>query len=265
MRLVWLTDIHLNFLRPSSIEAFLNTILAESPDGILLGGDIGEAPSLVEYLKLLETKLGLPVFFVLGNHDFYRGSIHTVRTIVADLTRTSAKLSWLNLARVIPLSGKTALIGHDGWGDGRLGDAMGSSVVLNDFLLIEELRLSNKKALLAVLNRLGDEAAAHFGITLPAALQRHDHVIALTHVPPFREATWHEGRISDDDWLPYFSCKAVGDVLRAVMLENPHRRLSIYCGHTHGAGVCQILPNLTVYTGGAEYGAPCIQEIITVE
>ena len=45
------------------------------------------------------------------------------------------------------------------------------------------------------------------------ALERFEHVLVLTHVPPFREACWHEGRISGDDYLPYFACKATGDVL----------------------------------------------------
>jgi hypothetical protein len=27
--------------------------------------------------------------------------------------------------------------------------------------------------------------------------------------PPFREATWHQQQISDDNWLLHFSCKAV--------------------------------------------------------
>jgi 3',5'-cyclic-AMP phosphodiesterase len=38
------------------------------------------------------------------------------------------------------LTPNTALVGHDGWGDGRLGDLNWSGVILNDFLLIEELR-----------------------------------------------------------------------------------------------------------------------------
>jgi hypothetical protein len=78
----------------------------------------------------------------------------------------------------------------------------------------------------------------------------------LTHVPPFREACWYEGRISDDNWLPYFTCKAMGDVLTRVMRERPQKRMTVLCGHTHGAGEADILPNLHVRTGGAEYGRP---------
>lgn len=37
-------------------------------------------------------------------------------------------------------------------------------------------------------------------------------IIVLTHVPPFKEACLHKGKISDDDWLPYFSSKVMGDI-----------------------------------------------------
>lgn len=100
---------------------------------------------------------------------------------------------------------------------------------------------------------------------LPQACERSKKVIVLTHVPPFREATWHEGHVSNDDWLPYFSCKAVGDVLVKVMESRPDCHLTVLCGHTHGGGVATILPNLQVITGAAVYGHPKIQQMIEVE
>ena len=64
-------------------------------------------------------------------------------------------------------------------------------------------------------------------------MRRFQHIMVLTHVPPFREACWHEGRISDDNWLPHFTCKAVGDVLIEAMAANPDHRMTVLCGHTH--------------------------------
>ena len=61
--------------------------------------------------------------------------------------------------------------------------------------------------------RLGDDAAATLRPHLVEALEAAPEVLLLTHVPPFREACWHEGRTSDDDWAPGFTCKAVGDLL----------------------------------------------------
>ena len=97
---------------------------------------------------------------------------------------------------------------------------------------------------------------------MPEALERFDQVVFLTHVPPFREACWYDGRISNDEWLPHFTCKATGDAIREAAERHPERQIEVLCGHTHGAGTAEILPNLVVYTGGAEYGEPAVQSII---
>ena len=164
----------------------------------------------------------------------------------------------------MPLTDAACLVGHDTWGDGRLGNAAGSPVILNDFLLIQELASLDRPALLGRLNALGDEAAAHLAGQLPAALANFAHVYVLVHVPPFREACWHEGRISDDDWLPFFTCRAVGDVLAAAMRQHPERRMTVLCGHTHSPGAAQVSPNLEVKTGAARYGSPRVQEVLVV-
>lgn len=48
------------------------------------------------------------------------------------------------------------------------------------------------------------------------------------------------------------------------MAEHPDRRLTVLCGHTHSPGVFRPAPNILVRTGGAEYGAPRIEDEIEV-
>ena len=164
---------------------------------------------------------------------------------LAQAAAQSQSLVYLNEAGVVELTPTTALVGHDGWGDARLGTFDSSEILLNDFLLIDELRADgptpweiNRDILRRTLNSLGDEAAAHLARVLPEALRTHDRVVLLTHVPPFREAAWHEGSPSDDDWLPFFACKAVGDVILEVMAAHADCRLLVLCGHTHGGQIC---------------------------
>jgi hypothetical protein len=71
-------------------------------------------------------------------------------------------------------------------------------------LLIEELAGLDERGRLLRLHSLGDEAASYFRAVLPVALTRSRRLVVLTHVPPFREACWHLGRVSDDAWLPHF-------------------------------------------------------------
>ncbi len=40
--------------------------------------------------------------------------------------------------------------------------------------------------------------------------------------------------------------------------------MTVLCGHTHSPGEAQVLPNLHVLTGGAEYGRPEVQRVLTV-
>jgi len=264
-RIAWLTDIHLEFLTAKEVQAFLGTVAVAQAESVLVGGDTGTAKTLCGFLLEMEIALPVPVYFVLGNHDFYGGSIADVREMAKRVTERSNRLSWLPRSGVVGLTPTTALIGHDSWADGRCGDYHGSSVMLNDYFEIEELSGLNKEARLEKLNQLGDEAARYVRETLTGALQRFPHVIFLTHAPPFREACWYQGEISGDDFLPHFSCKAVGDALREVMGEHVDRRLTVLCGHTHGPGTASILPNLRVVTGGATYGKPQILGVFDVD
>lgn len=256
MRLAWATDVHLNFVSGQQIAAFAQALVAEEPDAVVLSGDIAEAPTLREHLLAIEAVVQRPLYFVLGNHDYYGGSIAGVRAVARELTATSRWLRWLPEAGVVPLPGGVALIGHDGWADARAGDFERSSVFLNDYLLISELRDLDRAELRRRLAALGDEAAAYFQRVLPQALAIGKRVVAAIHVPPFRAACWHEGAISNDDWLPHFTCVAAGVAMAQIMAAHPEAELLVLCGHTHGAGVARIAPNLKVLTGGADYGAP---------
>nr|MBI3613751.1 metallophosphoesterase [Nitrospirota bacterium] len=264
MRAAWVTDIHLNFLNAAQVQAFCEALHAGNPDVVLVGGDIAEADTVEWYLKTLAADIQRPIYFVLGNHDFYQGSIPAVRSAMRGLCRAESRLTYLSHVGCVPLTEDTGLVGHDGWGDGRLGDYASSTVRLNDHRLIRELSGLDRSELLARLKRLGDEAADHLRAVLPSALDAHERVILLTHVPPFVEACWHEGKTSDDNWAPFFTCQAVGDLLLDVMGQRPDRQLTVLCGHSHGAGRARLLPNLEVFTGRAEYGAPEIQCLLDI-
>jgi predicted phosphohydrolase len=263
-RLGWLTDIHLNFLSSAQRRQFYERLRAAGLEALLIGGDIGEAPSVVRYLTELEEAFPGTIYFVLGNHDFYKGSIGRVREQVARLVASSRRLCWLSMAGVVRLSETTALVGHDGWADGRLGDGIRSEVLLNDHFLIAELSWLEKPELYRRLATLGDEAAECLGPVLEKALQSYPRVLVLTHVPPFAEACWHEGRISNPDYQPHFASQAMGETILEVLNRYPGRELTVLCGHTHSPGVAEVRPGLTVHTGGAVYGSPAVQWAVEI-
>ena len=60
MRVVWLTDIHLNFLLAHQVSEFLATVAATGPDAVLIGGDIGESQNVCDYLERMHESIAAP-------------------------------------------------------------------------------------------------------------------------------------------------------------------------------------------------------------
>jgi len=261
-RIAWTTDIHLNFLGTQQIETFLQDVKAQQFDSLIISGDIGEANSVYDYLRRIVDTLNIPIYFVLGNHDFYQSSIQHVRMGIANLVQEVPNLYWLNTETVIPLNSTTALIGHDSWSDGRYGDYHQSTISLSDYVQIQELTNVSPLERLQTLHQLGDESATHIRQVLPTACKTYQQIFVVIHSPPFQESCWYEGNSADTDnpYLPHFTCKAVGDVLLEIAPQYPDCNITVLCGHTHGAGEFRPLPNLHVITGGAEYGTPVINQ-----
>jgi 3',5'-cyclic AMP phosphodiesterase CpdA len=260
--LVWSTDIHLDHLDPGAVHEYAARVVIAQPDALLLGGDISDATRLREDLEQLAELVPRPIHFVLGNHDYYGGSVDAVRASVADLT--GPPLSWLPTSGPVQLDDGLALVGHGGWGDARNGD-FARAPILSDYLAIEDLvgaagranvmaGLTERDALRRRLDELGHDAARTLEPSLREAAAGSRHVVVLTHVPPFPEAAWHDGEPSTPPWQPGFSCRATGDLLQEVATAFPDRHFTVLCGHTHGEGQVEMAPNLEVFTASADYG-----------
>ena len=147
MHLAWLTDVHLNFLSEMEVENFLATVREIDPDAVLVTGDIGESRNVAPWLERMDDAWDRPIYFVLGNHDFYGGSIAGVRSEAAALSRKRPNLRYLTALGVCELTPRVGLIGDDGWADARLGNYEQSLVMMNDYRLIAELApLSKERA-----------------------------------------------------------------------------------------------------------------------
>ena len=268
MRICWLTDIHLEFLCDLDRKRFAEHVARQNPDNVLITGDIATAGTIKERLSEFQKAVGKPVFYVLGNHDFYNGSIAKVREWARqEILDSSADVFWLH-GRTIKVNSKSAIIGVDGWADGLFGNRQESPIVLNDWYKIEEMADANlvrdRKKRLSMLKKLGKQEAAVLKPILAQALAQNDHVYIATHVPPWKEAAWHEGELSNDDWVPWFTCKAVGACIEEISTEMPGKKITVLCGHTHGSGHSQISEDIEVYTGGAEYYVPEVQATFVI-
>jgi 3',5'-cyclic AMP phosphodiesterase CpdA len=264
-RVAWATDLHFDCAEADVVMALVERIRTSGADALLVGGDTTTALDLEDQLRDLADMVAMPVHFVLGNHDYYGGSVAGVRNRARALDRPG--LRWLPAAGPQELAAGVSLVGHGGWGDAGNGDFPASDILLTDYFAIEELAavfslddyrgvFGPDSPLQRLLGDLGRDAADTLEPHLAAAARTSRQVVVLTHVPPFREASWYEGRISDDRWLPSMSCAALGRMIAKTAREHPGVGFTVLCGHTHGAGQARIADNLVVHTQGARYESP---------
>lgn len=267
MKLAWITDIHLNFLESADRKRFYQDIVTKKSDAVVVSGDIAEAPTVSDILEEMAQHTAKPIYFVLGNHDYYQSSVENVRQKVTQLSKENSSVNWLPETGLVQLNKDTLLLGEDCWADGRYGSYANSRVMLNDSRMIQELREGNiigKYQLLDAMQKLADSDAAKLKKNLQLAIQEHlpKKIIVLVHVPPFKESCMHEGKISNDDYLPFFASKITGDVLMDAAKANPDIDFLVLCGHTHSSSYYKPLDNLTVKAGNVEYGKPTVHEVI---
>ena len=255
-KLVWVTDLHLDFCDELTISSWISCIKALDPAGLIITGDISNSKKVEATLLRLADEFRFPIYFIAGNHDCYHGSHAETHQKLTDLSRGHKYLRFLDQEGVIELNSTTALIGHSGWADGKAGTGDRSKIIINDFKYIEELVGGDVCRRRSFLESWADQAATHFGRLLPEAARSYENIIIVTHVPPFIEACKHEGKPTDDEYLPHFSSPTAGVPIKEIAKANPEKNFVVLCGHTHGEGFAQILPNLCVYAGGVKYRYP---------
>jgi len=274
MRLDWITDPHLDHLpHKEALLKFVQQLHERDSDALLVTGDIAESRTIDECLGLISGAYQRPVYFVLGNHDYYGDWMERAHERVRRVCRAvpDGILNWMPDAGVVMLSSRTALVGHGGMYDGQEGKP-GLEMAMTDFFMpggnLDMVRALGfgSRHLFALLFELGQESAAHITKNVREAARRGARrVLILTHVPPFLEASYFRGRPSVPTHAPFYVNKGLGDALLELSSELPRVRLEVFAGHTHGAREHRVSDNLVVRVGHARYGRqPVYQEPIMV-
>jgi len=268
----WCTDIHLDFIdksdRPLAVEKFARHINDIKASGIFITGDISLAPDLVRHLKIIDSVVNKPIYFVCGNHDMWGADVASVRTQLVDMCKNSANLKYLTAMDHVSLTKKTALVGHDGWYDAYYGDPFRSNYVMVDWFKIGDFINAgvmgtgmygpkpNVPVAVGLSRQWASVAADHVAVCADRAAKTHQNVVVLTHVPPFPEVHKYKGQIGDASAMPWYTSKLMGDALIKVARDNPQTKFEVFCGHTHGKAKAQVADNVFCRVGGSQYGAP---------
>lgn len=254
-RIAWATDIHLDRLDERDYLEYKEYLQELNPDILIISGDIAEGEKVCQSLKDFDESFNFPIYFVLGNHDFYWNKFSQVENEVRDLVKNSKNLYWLTELEVVKLNESTALIGVEGWGDGRNGALNISEGFTRDLLSIEDYKGLNREEIAHLLNSRGDYYADKLSSKLIEAVENYENVFFVTHVPPFVEACFDRSlRIINEVRQPFYSCKAIGDMLLEVMTAHPNCQMTVLCGHTHEKADVKILDNLRVRVKESGYG-----------
>lgn len=249
MRIAHVTDVHADCLAPGELEAFAAGLIGY--DAVIVTGDIAQADSLADSLETLRMG-GVPLYYVLGNHDFWGSSMEAVRESLA-----SDEGYLHGLEAPVWLGPHSVLLGVDGWYDCYAGRGLQGRVIMNDWYRIAEFQGARMggEGPLVTSRSLGCDAARMAAARLEALPEGVSRVVFATHVPPFRESARYSGRPSGDDYAPFFVAERMGDVLLQYAAEHPDTTITVLCGHSHEAYEYKPLPNLSVCTGRGDYGS----------
>ena len=107
--MAWATDIHLDHAGESARWRFCLAV-EEQADALVVTDDIAESHTLGTALTDLATRTEWPVYFVLGNHDFYRGSIAATCRQVGYLVSDTKGLVYFPPARTTRITNGSGFI-----------------------------------------------------------------------------------------------------------------------------------------------------------
>src|SRR5262249_35847749 len=184
------------------------SLIASEPPGIFITGDISNAQRLVYHLSVIERVAQRPVYFVLGNHDYYNGEIEPVRKSMRELTNLSQFLKYLPLSPYVALTPSTALVGHDCWYDAQLGDPLHSRFLMNDWVMTKDFvqhsggykflskmhDIRDRASLISQFQKLAHEGVQHIHNGIKAAARYHKNIVIMAHYPPFPESHLYNGK-----------------------------------------------------------------------
>ena len=261
-----MSDIHVNFLNDYHLGRWAQYVgkkaIEYGVQSVIISGDISEAPTLVQHLKQLRKGFGVPIYYVPGNHDYWRTDFDSLKSVMSELNESGLGITWLGDSKPIALNSKTALIGHECWYDAMAGDWTTSNMEMRDWELIHDFIpvRSNRAGIVSICRKHAGMGIVYLDKQLDAALALgYENIIVATHFPPFTEAARYHGAPNPHHSLPWYTCTSLGGLLVEKAQENRDRHFLVLAGHTHDECRVNIEPNLSVHVKGATYGNPSFE------
>lgn len=245
---LWATDLHLNYFDDKYITNFGKFLSSKyQAKGFIISGDISLGNKLERNLKTLSNAIQMPIYYVLGNHDYWYSSFNEIDKLTKSLNDNS--LINLNLSH-LQINSKTILIGFDGWYDCSFGE-IDTKIQMTDWVRIKEFQ--NQDPI-----KISKKRSASYLSFLDRALsfknQGITNQIVVTHIPPFEQLIKNKKTAK-----PFYGSSISGQILSK--LSNDFDKIICLSGHTHNKASYQ-QDNLLCYVGEACRGKPSLAGLL---
>lgn len=252
-RYIWLSDTHINMsILPFMKRRFIGRLNSVESDGLIITGDISNGVMLESDLRYLATHYDRPIYFVLGNHDYYWRHRDSVEEDVRRLCQKHNNLVWLSEEDSVQLDHGVSLVGDEGWYDVSAGRPDLTQWCIDRLINLDYLPMTNYAQQTLAWRERAKASAKKLCRKVKIALEHNDTVYIATHFPPWPEATLSNWQLSRDYWIPYNTNVVLGQELEFLM-KNCEGKLIVLCGHTHLACEVSVAKNITCKVAGASY------------
>lgn len=272
IKIAHITDTHLDFISDEDTCEYFQTLadIHKNVDIIVHSGDISHSHHVRDNIISMMRFIKKPIAFVLGNHDYYYSQIQNVRSEITKLVSTTFvknAVHYLTTSEPIYVN-DVCIIGHDCWYDAHHGNPWAGGA-LNDWRFIREFanvsegRTCVNEDIINLARCLALEGAVHIERNIEKAINNDfKKIVVVSHVPPFAESHVFNGDRGTSPALPWYTCKALGDLLISVALDNPDVEFLSLHGHTHSFFDKKIMPNLQTRVGNSVYGNPGVGNVL---
>ncbi|GGI89055.1 metallophosphoesterase family protein [Legionella impletisoli] len=241
MRTLWLTDLHVNRLDEEHYTDLFNRIQASEADGIWITGDIGDPPLNWIFLEDLFCKFTKPIYFVLGNHDYYGLKVDEARQKARNLSYAYPNAHYLTSEAGFVFK-EYFITGIGCWGN--TGNIPLRENTWDSDAIYDLLRL-NLEQLKTKVNQLGEQDASILLQKCAAGITKTIKTLVIfTHVPPIEAMQGRNPvRALEENRTVYYSF-ALSNALKQLLETYPEIDIRVYSGHLHQAQAYQITDRL---------------------
>jgi len=243
---VWLSDTHLSMsVVPAMKRRFIDRITSIKADGLIITGDISNGLWLESDLRYLAEHHPKPIYFVLGNHDYYWRHMGSVHEDVRRLCKEYTNLLWLSgQDNPIAIAPGVSLVGHEGWFDANCGDRDSTWWAIDRALNFDFWRVGDHVDQIYMWRQMSKMSADFIESMVESASKTSDVIYVATHFPPWPEASRADGKILEKLWYAYNTNTTLGKRLEKLA-SSTRSQIVVLAGHTHLSCNLTVAKNLT--------------------